>query len=197
MTVASGAESNRDHTEASEVARATRGGVTITVTGALAADMIGRGESEKRERQALAAELRQRLDAVEAALAQRAAEQAQLEQHAQDLRAQLAQLGGQTEGEVDRLRAELGRMRTGFVEAGDRFRDLHDRLDRLEARLGSLHGTIGGLEGTVGDLKEAVGRLTSPPDRPLLLVWRKGLHFWAAVAAMTLTATVGALWLYA
>lgn len=220
MTVASDAESNADLEPSVEVARTAPagvpsgavGGVTITVTGHVAADMIGRGEAEKREREALAAELRLRLDALEAALAHKAAEQERLERQVQDLRVQLVQLGGQSTEQVAQLRTELGRMRTGFVEAGDRFRDLKGRLDRLESSVegmhgtvGDMHGTVAGLQGrvarvedTVGSLGETVGRLASPPERqrPLLLSWRKSLHFWTAVAAVALTATAGALWLY-
>jgi chromosome segregation ATPase len=178
--------------------------VTITVTGPLAADMIGRGETERREREALIAELRERLDAVEAALSQKAAEQVLLQQHVEGLRGQLAQLGGRTDEEATQLRSELGRMRSGFAEAGDRFRELHGRLDRLEISFERLNGTVGGLEGavqsvkgSVGSLEQTVERLVSPPPRQTqpLLAWRKGLHFWAAVCAVTLTAT--AVWIYA
>jgi archaellum component FlaC len=221
MTVASDAESNAGHEPIADapppppasVPSDAAGGVTITVTGHMAADMIGRGETEKRARVALAAELRLRLDALEAALVHKAAEQERLERQVQELRGQLVQLGGQSSDHVTQLRTELGRMRSGLVEAGDRFRDVHGRLDRLEGSVEGMHGTVGDvhgtvaelqnrvarMEGTVGTLGETVGRLASPPERqrPLLLSWRKGLHFWTMVAAVALTATAGALWLYA
>jgi chromosome segregation ATPase len=166
--------------------------------------MIGRGETERREREALTAELRKRLDALEAALSQKAAEQVLLQQHVEELRGQLAQLGGRTDAEATQFHAELGRMRSGFVEAGDRFRELHGRLDRLEISFERLNGTVGGLEGAVqsvkgsmGSLEQTVAGLTPPAQRQTqpLLAWRKGLHFWAAVCAVTLAAT--AVWLYA
>ena len=213
MTVASGADSNGVHSSSIEATRSAPdsaqagmpGGVTITVTGSVAADMIGRGETERRAREALAGELRGRLEALEAELVRKAAEQERLERTVEELRGQLAQLGVQTGDQATQLRTELGRMRGGFVEAGDRFRDLHGRLERLEGALEGLHGTVGGLEGTVGGLDHKVGslqqtveRLAAPQERPRppLLVWRRSLHFWVALAAVTLTAA-GALWLYA
>jgi prefoldin subunit 5 len=236
MTVASGADSNGADSNGSVVEAThlapgsvqggangsahmgtgggTGGGVTITVTGPLAADMIGRGETERREREMLAGELRERLDAIETALVQKAAEQQRLEQSVQALRSQLAQLDAQATDQVSQLRTDLGRMRGGFVEVSDRFRDVQGRLDRLESAVESVHVTVGGLEGAVESVKSTAGSLDDrvgslggrveslesaipPRRRPPLLTWRKSLHFWAAVAAVTLTATAGAVWLYA
>jgi len=165
---------------------------------------LGYGETEARAREELARELRQQLDTIEAAVTQRAAEQVRLEQLVQDLRGRLAQLDGQTTDQVAQIHTELDRMRGGFVEAGERFRGLHGRLGTLESTFESLHGTVGGLEGTVasvkgtvGSLEKAVEQLTaSRPKR--LLVWRENVHLWVTLAAVaTLTATAGAIWLYA
>jgi phage shock protein A len=242
MTVASGADSDGSVVEATHFAPSrvqngangavhggngagsgdsVGGGVTITVTGPLAADMIGRGETERRERERLAGEMRERLDALEAALVLKAAEQQRLEQTVEELRGQLARLDAQTTDQATQLRTDLTRVRGGFMEVGDRFRDVHGRLDRLESAVEGLHATVGGLEGAVESLKSTAGSLGDkmgslddkmgslggrletleavipPRRRPPLLVWRKSLHFWAAAAAVALTATAGAVWLYA
>jgi septal ring factor EnvC (AmiA/AmiB activator) len=211
MTVASSADFNLDQDTTAEAARAGRGDVSITITGWLAEKVIGHGETEARAREALARELRQRLDAIEAAVSQRASEHERLEQLIHDLRGQVAQLNGQAADQITQLRTEVGRMRSGFAEAGDRFRDLHARLDRLERgveNLGSpvenlqgtierLQDTVGGLEGKLGGLEQTVERLPPKRPRPLLLAWRKSLHFWATIVAVATLATAGALWLNA
>src|SRR5262245_42091746 len=133
MTVAYDADFNRHQQTTAEAAGQEQGGVTIKITGALAQQMIGRGEAQEQ----LIRDLVRRLESLEASKAETAAEQERLSQRTQELHRDVSALSGQ----FAQVQAELGRVAADFVDSY-KFRHLHAKVEALEGAIRSLHGAV-------------------------------------------------------
>jgi hypothetical protein len=130
--------------------------VTITIRGLTAAKMLGRGDAEKRIIAELGA-LSQRLDGVEAAAAQRAAEQEELRLAVLGLREKVDHLSRQVDAQAVELRAELDRSRSDFDNQSFRLsllpgkvEQVQGQVDQLQRQLNPLLMQLDQLQGQLG-----------------------------------------------
>jgi uncharacterized coiled-coil protein SlyX len=214
MTVAYGADPNREQRSTAEEAGPAGGNVTITITGQTAADMIGRGDDYARAKQHLN-ELAERLARIEALAGEKADEHTRLSRVAADLHDKLAQSNAealQLRDELRRLREEMGDHNYKFTVLQEKVRSLtaalapqsglapHEAMEPGSPEQGGLNGHAGvSLDATTAPAGGEAGSSRRSGTLGAILRGRFnfGAAIWAAGAVATLAAAAGAaLWLY-
>jgi predicted RNase H-like nuclease (RuvC/YqgF family) len=153
--------------------------VTITIRGATAARMLGRGDAENRIIEELGA-LNRRLDAMEETAARRAAQHEAVSQAFQALQEKVEQLSRQ----LALQSAELDRLRSDLDDQSFRTAPLSVRMDQLQGQIAPLIVQLGQMQAQIERLESApapkpAGNANGETSAPV--GWRQrlnGLWFW-------------------
>jgi predicted RNase H-like nuclease (RuvC/YqgF family) len=150
--------------------------VTITIRGATAAKLLGRGDAENR----ILEELNRRLEAMEETAAHRAVQHEAVSQAVQALQEKIEQLSRQLAAQS----AELDRLRSDLDDQSFRAAPLSVKIDQLQGQINPLIGQLDRMQAQIDRLEGALapkpaGSGNGETSAPI--GWRQrlnGLWFW-------------------